>query len=155
MTTAAFNPVPSTPPYGPAISLELATRVVAEAETHARRHGWAMVFAVVDSAAQLVVFRRMDGVHHAALSVAQAKACTSVNFRRPTRVFEDAVAGGGAGLRFLSVPGLCPMEGGIPLVHNGQVIGAIGVSGVGSAEDGQTATVGASVVHRSQEEQAS
>jgi glc operon protein GlcG len=139
--------VQSTPPYGPPIALELAKQVVARAEVEALSRGWKMVFAVVDSTAHLVMLHKMDDVHYAAIAVAQAKAMTAVNFRRSTKGFEDAISAGGAGVRLLSIDGLCPLEGGIPLVRDGAVIGAIGVSGVASAEDGQIAQLGASVVN--------
>ena len=138
--------VPSSPPYGPPITLELARQAVSRAESQALAQGWKMVIAVVDSSGHLVVLHKMDDVHYASIQVAQAKALTAVNFKRPTKVFEDAIAAGGAGLRLLSIEGLCPLEGGIPLMRDGAIIGAIGVSGVQSAEDGQIAQAGASVV---------
>jgi glc operon protein GlcG len=137
---------PTSPPYGPPISLELARQVAASAEALARAKGWKMCIAVVNSSGHLVVFHKMDDVHYASIAVAQAKALTAVNFKRPTKVFEDAIAAGGAGLRLLSIEGLCPMEGGIPLLQDGAVIGAIGVSGVQSLEDGQAAQAGADMV---------
>lgn len=138
---------PSTPPYGLPISLKLAKEVVARAEAEALARGWKMVFAVVDSTGHLVVLHKMDDVHYSAIGVAQAKALCSVNFKRPTKGFEDAVAAGGAGLRLLSIEGMCPLEGGIPLIRDGALIGAIGVSGVTSADDGWVAQVGAGVVN--------
>lgn len=140
---------PSSPPYGPPILLDLAQQVAARAEAVALARGWKMCIAVVNSSGHLVVFRKMDDVHYASIAVAQAKALTAVNFKRPTKVFEDAIAAGGAGLRLLAIEGMCPMEGGIPLLQDGSVIGAIGVSGVQSAEDGQAAQAGASVVQPS------
>ncbi len=137
---------PAAPPYGPPISLDLARQVAAGAEALARAKGWKMCIAVVNSSGHLVVFHKMDDVHYASIAVAQAKALCAVNFKRPTKVFEDAIAAGGAGLRLLAIEGMCPMEGGIPLLQDGAVIGAIGVSGVQSAEDGQAAQAGASVV---------
>lgn len=130
------------PPYGPPITLALARHVAAQAEAFALSKAWKMCIAIVDSAGQLVVFHKMDEVHHASIAVAQAKALTAVNFKRATKGFEDAIAAGGAGLRLLSIPGLCPLEGGIPLLQNGTLIGAIGVSGVGSTEDGEAAQAG-------------
>ena len=141
------TPVPPTPPYGLPISLKLAKEVVARAEAEALSRDWKMVFAVVDSTAHLVVLHKMDDVHYSAIGVAQAKALCAVNFKRSTKGFEDAVAAGGAGVRLLSIDGMCPLEGGIPLIHDGAIIGAIGVSGVTSADDGMVAQVGASVVN--------
>lgn len=139
-------PIPTTPAYGPPIVLALAKTVVARAEAEALVQGWKIVIAVVDSSGHLVILHKMDDVHYAAIQVAQDKAITAVNFKRPTKGFEDAVAAGGAGLRLLSIAGLCPLEGGIPLIQNGCVIGAIGVSGVASAEDGRVAQLGADVI---------
>ncbi len=143
-----MNPiVPATPPYGPAISLSEAKRVVARAEAEALARGWKVVVAVADSSAHLVMLHKMDDVHYAAIGVAQAKAICSVNFKRATKSFEDAVAAGGAGVRLLAIEGLCPLEGGIPLLRDGAVIGAVGVSGVASAEDGLIAQLAASEVN--------
>jgi glc operon protein GlcG len=137
---------PASPPYGPPISLALALQVAEGAQALAHAKGWKMCIAVVNSSGHLVVFHKMDDVHYASIAVAQAKALCAVNFKRPTKVFEDAIAAGGAGQRLLAIEGMCPMEGGIPLLQDGTVIGAIGVSGVQSAEDGQAAQAGASVV---------
>ena len=104
------------------------------------------VHRLVNSSGHLVVFHKMDDVHYPSIAVAQTKALTAVNFKRSTKVFEDAIAAGGEGLRLLSIEGLCPMEGGIPLLQDGALIGAIGVSGVQSAEDGQAAQAGAGVI---------
>ena len=146
-----LNPiVPATPPYGPAISLDEAKRVVARAEAEALSRGWKVVVAVADSSAHLVMLHKMDDVHYAAIGVAQAKALCAVNFKRATKGFEDAVSAGGAGVRLLAIEGLCPLEGGIPLLRDGAVIGAIGVSGVASAEDGLIAQLGAAVVNGQQ-----
>ncbi len=143
-----MNPiVPATPPYGLAISLAEAKRVVARAEAEALARGWKVVVAVADSSAHLVVLHKMDDVHYAAIGVAQAKAVCSVNFKRATKSFEDAVAAGGAGVRLLAIEGLCPLEGGIPLLRDGVLVGAVGVSGVASAEDGLIAQLAASEVN--------
>ncbi len=138
---------PAIPAYGPAISLELALRVIERAHQEALARGWNMVFAVVDSTDHLVALHRMDGVHHASIRVAHGKASTAVNFKRPTKVFEDAIAAGGAGVRLLALEGLYPFEGGIPLLQDGCIVGAIGVSGVQSMEDGLVARAGASVTN--------
>jgi glc operon protein GlcG len=138
---------PAIPLYGPPITLALALRVIERAHQEALAHGWLMVFAVVDSTDHLVALHRMDGVHHASIRVAQAKASTAVNFKRPTKVFEDAIAAGGAGVRLLALEGMMPMEGGIPLLQDGRIVGAIGVSGVQSMEDGLAAQAGAAVTN--------
>jgi uncharacterized protein GlcG (DUF336 family) len=148
--TTTSHPTPSTPltpSYGPPISLALAKTVVARAEAEAIAQGWKMVIAVVDSSGHLVMLHKMDDVHYAAIQVAQDKAVTAVNFKRSTKGFEDAVAAGGAGLRLLSIAGLCPLEGGIPLLQNGCVIGAVGVSGVSSPDDGRVAELAADTLN--------
>ncbi|MFL6623658.1 MAG: GlcG/HbpS family heme-binding protein [Sulfurifustaceae bacterium] len=129
--------------YGPPISLALAKRVIDAAEAEASANDWAMVIAVVDSSAHLVALHKMDHAQFGSIAIAQAKAETAVNFKRPSKVFEDAVAAGGLGLRLLSTEDLCPLEGGVPLVSNGKIIGAVGVSGAQSVQDGQVAMAGA------------
>lgn len=140
-------PTPTAPMYGPAISLDLALRVIARAHETALANGWLMAFAVVDSTDHLVALHRMDGVHHASIRVAHGKASMAVNFKRPTKVYEDAIAAGGAGVRLLALEGLYPFEGGIPLLQDGNIVGAIGVSGVQSMEDGMAAQAGANVTN--------
>lgn len=132
--------------YGLAISLTIAKQVVARAEAVAQENGWAMVIAVLDSSGHVVLLHRMDHAQYGSIAVAQAKAATAINFKRPSKVFEDAVAAGGLGIRLLAMDGLCPLEGGIPLVHDGKIIGAIGVSGAQSTQDGIVAAAGAAVV---------
>lgn len=128
--------------YGPPISLSLAKEVAAAAEKAAIENGWSMVIAVVDSTGHLVVLHKMDQAQFGSVEIAQSKACTAVNFKRSTKVFEDAVAAGGLGLRLLSTPGLCALEGGVPLVSDGRLIGAIGVSGALAVQDGIVALAG-------------
>jgi uncharacterized protein GlcG (DUF336 family) len=132
--------------YGRPISLEVAKRVVAAAEAEATRQGWPMVIAIVDSAGRLVVLHKLDDAQLGSIPIAQAKARTAVEFKRPTKVFQDAVAAGGLGLRLLSTSDLCPLEGGVPLVAGGEIIGAIGVSGMQSDQDAQVAAAGAHVI---------
>jgi glc operon protein GlcG len=116
------------------------------AETEAASNAWAMVIAVVDSSGHLVLLRRMDHAQYGSIAIAQAKAATALNFKRPSKVFEDGVVAGGLGLRFLGVEGICPLEGGIPLIRDGKIIGAIGVSGAQSTQDGMVASAAAAVI---------
>jgi uncharacterized protein GlcG (DUF336 family) len=139
--------IQSTPTYAAPISLELAKQVVSRAESEALSNGWNMVIAVVDSSGHLVVLHKMDQAQYGSIPIAQAKAVTAVNFKRPTKIFEDAIAAGGLGLRLLATDGLCPLEGGIPLYSGGAIMGAIGVSGAQSTQDGQVAQAGASIVN--------
>src|SRR5690606_23419727 len=105
-----------------------------------------MAIAIVDSSGHLTLFHRCDQTQHGSIAIARAKAETAGNFRRPTKVFEDAVAAGGLGLRLLASPGLLPLDGGLPLVVAGQVIGAIGVSGMRSDQDAEIAAIGAAAL---------
>jgi uncharacterized protein GlcG (DUF336 family) len=135
------------PGYGKPISLIVAKRVAEAAEAEATANQAAAVIAVLDSTGHLVVLHKMDQALFGGIAIAQAKAQTAVDFKRPTKVFEEAVAGGGGGLRFLSAAGLCPLEGGIPLLENGMIVGAIGVAGGSAGQDGQVAAAGARAVN--------
>jgi len=132
----------SRPSYGPAITLEQAKKVLAAAETEARKNDWNVVVAIVDTGGNLVVLQRMDDTQIASVTVAQQKAWSAAGYRRSTKTFEEAVAAGPAGARILALHGAMPVEGGLPIVVNGKIIGAIGVSGVTSQQDGQIASAG-------------
>jgi uncharacterized protein GlcG (DUF336 family) len=134
--------------YGNPISLATAKRVVEAAEAEAARNGWAMAIAIVDSGSNLVLLHRMDQAQYGSINIAQAKARSALNFKRPTKTFEDAVAQGGIGLRLLHSEGICPLEGGVPIVVENRLIGAIGVSGAMSHEDGQVAAAALRVLDR-------
>ena len=101
-----------------------------------------MAIAVVDTAGQLVAFERMDSTQYGSIGVSQDKAVSAALFRRPTKVFQDALAAGGAGLRILTLRGASAIEGGIPLTVDGKVVGAIGVSGGSAEQDGVVAKAG-------------
>jgi len=133
--------------YGSPIPLEKAKLVAAAAVAEAQKNGWLMAVTVVDPSGELIFFEKMDGTQFGSIDVSIAKARSAALFKRPTKAFEDAVAGGGAGLRTLKVPGAMPVEGGVPLVENGKIIGAVGVSGGQPAQDGQCANAGAALVH--------
>jgi hypothetical protein len=124
------------------VGLDQANRAVAASLTEARKLNLAVAVAVVDAAGQLVSFERMDSAFPGAVAVAQDKAQSAALFRRPTKAFQDALAGGGAGLRVLTLRGANAVEGGIPLVVDGKVIGAIGVSGGSAEQDGAVAKAG-------------
>jgi glc operon protein GlcG len=129
--------------YGEPISLEAAKRVMAAAEAEARANHWPMVIAIVDSGGHLVMLHSLDHAQHGSVVIAQEKARSAVNFKRATKTFEDAVAEGGFNLRVLAAPGMMPLEGGLPLIAGGKIVGAIGVSGMRSTQDGQVADAGA------------
>jgi glc operon protein GlcG len=130
-------------PYGPPISVESAKKIAAVALAEARKNNWYMAVAVVDPSGTLVYYEKMDNTQTASATVAIEKARTAAMFKRPSKVFEDAVVGGGPGLRVLGIPEIMPIEGGIPIVVNDQVVGAIGVSGDSSDHDGICAQAGA------------
>lgn len=142
----AQAPAPAAPPqipYGPPITLEQAKKVMAAAEAEARKNKWSVVISVLDSGGHLVAMQRLDGTQLGSIEAARQKAYSAVLYRRPTKVFEDGVAQGGINLRVLKLEGASPLEGGVPIMAGGQVVGAIGVSGMTSAQDGQIARAGA------------
>lgn len=134
------------PTYGPTITLENARKAAAQAAAEAARNGWTMAIAVVDPAGILVYFEKNDGTQLGSAAVAISKARSAALFQRPTKALQDTLAAGGEGLRVLSMEGAVPIEGGLPLVVNGAIVGAIGVSGATSAQDGQCAKAGADAV---------
>ena len=125
------------PLYGESITLEKAKKVVAAAQAFAVSKQWIIAVTIVDTGGNLVLLETMDNTQRASVDIAIGKAKTANNFKRPTKALEDAIAGGGAGLRILAVPGLFPIEGGEPLYINGKIVGAIGVSGMSAAQDGE------------------
>jgi len=122
------------------LSLDDVKRVVVAAETEAARNQWNVVIAVVDDRGHLMYLQR-ERVQLGSVEVAITKAHAALMFRRPTKFWEEIVAGGRLG--YLSMPGMLPIEGGVPIVYKGDIVGAIGVSGVKSSEDGQIAEAGA------------
>jgi uncharacterized protein GlcG (DUF336 family) len=138
----AAAPPPPPPPYGPAITLEQAKKVMAGAEAEAKKNKWNVVISILDSGGNLVMVQRMDGAQFGSLEVAREKAYSAVAFRRPTKVFQDLIEQGGANLRLLRLSGASVLEGGIPIVVDGKLIGAVGVSGVTSQQDAQIGRAG-------------
>jgi len=134
----------ATPPYGAPISLEQARKVIAAAEAEAQKNNFFVVITVVDTGGYVVATARLDNTQLGSIPVAEGKARTAVLYRRPSKVFEDAIAGGGIGLRVLGLQGAVPYEGGVPIIVDGKIIGAIGVSGMLPQQDGQVANAGAS-----------
>ena len=139
---AAAAPPPAPLPYGTPIGLAEAKRMLAAAEDEARRNNWTMAIAVVDSGGQLVGFSRLDGTQHASIDIAIGKATTAVRFKRPTKALEDAVGQGGNNLRLLALPDITPLEGGVPIVVGGRIVGAMGASGGTSTQDVQVVRAG-------------
>jgi uncharacterized protein GlcG (DUF336 family) len=137
-TPAAAQQIPG--PYGAPVTLQQAERVIAAARADAARRNFTMAFAVVDPAGELVSFEKMDGTQSASVDVAQAKARSAARYRRSTKTFSDAVTAGRVSV--MALKDAVPVEGGVPILSNGRVIGAIGVSGGSSQEDGEVAAVG-------------
>ncbi|MEZ5446029.1 MAG: heme-binding protein [Gammaproteobacteria bacterium] len=125
------------------LGLDDAKRVAAAAEAEARRNNWNVVIAIVDDGGHLIYLQR-EKVQLGSVEVAITKAKVALMFRRPTRIWEEMVAAGRYG--YLAMPGMLPLEGGVPLVFEDEIVGAIGISGVKSSEDGQIAAAGAAAL---------
>ena len=141
-TSAAPPPVP----YGPSINIEMSKKVAAAAVAEARRAGFTMAIAIVDPAGDMIYFEKMDNTQAASVAIALDKARSSARFKRPTKAMQDILAAGGEGMRFLALQGAIPVEGGIPIMMDGKIVGAIGASGGSAEQDGQTARAGAAAV---------
>jgi glc operon protein GlcG len=136
----AQQPPPQRPPYGPAITLDTAKKIAAAAVAEARKNSWNVAVAITDNHGMLVYYEMLDDTQTASANVAVEKARTSAGYRRPSKEFEDNIAAGRVAV--LGLPGVTPIDGGLPIVVNGRMIGAIGVSGVTSAQDAQIARAG-------------
>ena len=123
-----------------ALTLEAAKKIAAAAEAEARKNNWNVVICVVDDGANLMYLQRMDGTQIGSVDIAQMKARTAVRMKRPSKVLEEGVMAGRTVM--LKLPDVLPVEGGVPLLFDGQLIGAVGVSGVTSVQDGQIAGAG-------------
>jgi uncharacterized protein GlcG (DUF336 family) len=123
--------------YGVPISGELAKKLAAAALTEARANGWAMAVAIVDPAGILVYFEKDDETQHASPRIAIDKARSAAMFKRPTKTFQDSVERGGVALRVMNLRGASVVEGGVPVVVDGKIIGGLGVSGGLAEQDGQ------------------
>lgn len=130
------------PQYGNHVTIDQARKLVAGAVADARKQNLPMAIAIVDNAGMLVAFERMDNTQTASTGIAQDKAASAAMYRRPTKVFQDLLAGGGAGLRVLTLRGANAVEGGLPIVVDGKIIGGIGVSGGTAEQDGVVAKAG-------------
>ena len=126
------------------IPLETAQKMMAAAEAEARSNDWSVAIAIVDAATNLLMFQKMDGVQTASIEVAMGKARTAAGFNRPTKALEDMISGGRTA--FLAVDGVLPVQGGLPVVTDGKVVGAIGVSGLTSPQDEQVAAAALKVL---------
>ncbi len=143
MLSQPFAALAQVPEYGTAINLEAAKKVIAAAQTEARKNNWPVAIAVVDNHGFLVAYEKMDNTQTASVQVAVDKGVSAAMYRRPTKVFQDAVAGGGAGMRVLNLRGASTVEGGLPIIVGGKLVGGVGVSGVNADQDGVVAKAGA------------
>ena len=150
----AANPLDNIPakmpfntPYGPPITLGRAQTAIQAAIAEATKRGWAINIAVVDSGANLVAFGRMDGAQIASIAISEHKARAAASYRRATKVFEDGVQKSGF-LYLLTLDDIIASRGGIPLVENGHIIGAIGCSGGTGSQDEATCTAGAATINK-------
>jgi len=130
-------------PYGVSINLETAKKVAAAAIAEARKNNWTMAVAITDAAGDLIYFEKIDATQTGSVKVSMNKARSAALFKRPTKAFQDVLAAGGEGLRVLGLEGAVPVEGGLPLLMDGKIVGAIGVSGGTSQQDGVSAKAGA------------
>lgn len=124
-----------------ALTLSVAKQIAAAAENEASKNKFTMVIVILDDGGNLIYLEKMDETQLGSIDVAQAKGHSAIFFKRPTKMLQDALAGGNTGL--IKLPGAIPTEGGVPLVADGKIIGAIGVSGGTSPQDGTVATAGA------------
>ena len=129
--------------YGPGMTLEIAQKAIAAAQAEAKKNNWNLAIAVTTNGGHLVAFARMDQTQFGSIAIAQHKARTAAKFKRPTKAFADAIAANPANVALLSLDDVIASEGGVPLMLNGKMIGAIGCSGATGAQDGVACVAGA------------
>jgi glc operon protein GlcG len=139
-SAAVFAQMPV--PYGAPITGDAAKKFAAGALAEARKNKWFMAVAIVDPAGDLVYFEKIENTQAASVTIAVDKARSAARFKRPTKALQDALAAGGDGLRILGLTGAIPVEGGVPILIDGKIVGAIGVSGGTSQQDSQCAEAG-------------
>ena len=144
---AVPDKMPFNIPYGAPISLSRAQAAVAATTAEAEKHGWALNVAVVDSGANLVAFGRMDGAQLGSIAIAQHKARVAVKFRRPTKAFEEGIQKNDLKYQ-LTLDDIIASRGGIPLIEDGKLIGAIGCSGGTGSQDEAACMVGAATINK-------
>ena len=137
---AALAAAQERPPYGPDVNAEQAKKIAAGAVAESKKNGWRMAIAIVDNHGFLVYYERIDDTQTSSVQIALDKAKAAAMFRRPTKAFEDGVAKGRVAL--LGLTGATPIEGGVPIMSGGKVIGGIGVSGANSDQDAAAAVAG-------------
>jgi glc operon protein GlcG len=138
----------ATLPYGPPVTLDQAKRAMSAAELEAAKNSLQVAITILDSGGNWVMFHRFDNTQLSSIQFSEGKARTAVDFKRPSKALDDAIAGGGAGMRLLALKNITPIEGGLPLIVDGKIIGAIGVSGALSSQDAQIARAGVDALTR-------
>ena len=152
-TAFAQQPAAAPPPppsYGQELSLEQARKAVAAAEAEAKKNNWFLAIAVVGPSGQLLHFARMENTQYGSIAISQHKARAAANFRRPTKAFEDRIAQGGAGIAVMTLDDVIASEGGIPIVIQGKLVGAIGCSGATGQQDGVACQAGVNALAATQ-----
>jgi len=134
------------PPYGAPITLDVAKKIMAAAEAEAVKNNWQVVITIIDSGGHMVMMQKSDNTQLASIAASEGKAQTSLAFKLPSKALEDAIAAGGPGTRLLALKNIAPFEGGLPILIDGKIVGAIGVSGALSSQDAQIARAGLSAV---------
>lgn len=142
-TALSFAVQAQVPQYGANINLEQAKKAIAAGQAEARKNNWPVAIAILDTAGMLVAYEKMDNTQTASIQVAIDKGKSAAIYRRPTKVFEDIVAKGGAGIRVMNLRDASMVDGGLPIVIGGKVVGGIGVSGVAGNQDAEVAKAGA------------
>jgi uncharacterized protein GlcG (DUF336 family) len=140
------TPGPKLPSYGRSITLAEAKKAATAALVPAQANGWTVVVAIVDPGGHLVYLEKLDDTQVGSVEVAEQKARSAAIFKRPTKMLQDVLARGGDGLRVLRLAGAIPVEGGVPLIIGGALVGALGVSGGSSSEDDACAIAGAAAL---------
>ena len=146
--SAAPIAAPPQPPYGAPITLDQAKRVMAAAELEAAKNSWIVAITILDSGGNMVMFHKGDNAQLSAITTSAGKARTALEFKLPSKALDDAIAAGGAGMRLLALKDITPLQGGLLILVDGKIAGAIGVSGTLSAQDDQVATAGAAALAR-------
>ncbi len=139
-------PTGATPPYGPPITLDQAKHVMAAAELEAAKNSWQVGITILDSGGNLVMFHKIDNAQLSAITTSEGKARTALEFKLPSKALDDAIANGGAGMRLLALKDITPLQGGVLVLVDGKIIGAVGVSGALSSQDEQVAKAGAAAL---------
>lgn len=135
-------------PYGAPVSLDMAKKAAAAAQAEARKNGWFMAIAITEPSGDLVYFEKMDNTQFGSINIALGKARTAAKFKRPSKVFQDLIAKGDNFTYLLGLEGAMPVQGGLPIVVDGKIVGAIGLSGGTGDQDSQCAQAGLDALKR-------